>query len=193
LSGVVQRYCNKRSQRQYKEYAIHSSDGTGQEFRDPASKIQLACRSTDLTSDRLTSFWWNFFMRCCYIWNKYNLVVRSATVIQFTTLILKLCCMPRNCVWKQAKQERNRYMQNRVKLNSKNYINSYLFRTWKWHIVTRVHRVREFDSSNPNGRPNLRSAANGSEVAVLPWRYDTEMGAVNSLRFGVIRRIHFFL
>jgi len=59
----------------------YSSDGIDQEFHDltrPA-KNQIVCRSNGLKIDWLSSFWWKFFVRCCYIWNKYNL---WATVIQ---------------------------------------------------------------------------------------------------------------
>jgi len=55
--------------------------------------------------------------------------------------------------------------------------------------LTRVPRVRDFESSNPNGRPNLTqrckrfaTASTSAQVAVLPWRYDAEMGTANSLQ-----------
>jgi len=54
--------------------------------------------------------------------------------------------------------------------------------------LTRVPRVREIESSNPKGRPNLTqrcqrftTASTSTQVTVLPWRYDTEMGTANSL------------
>jgi len=54
--------------------------------------------------------------------------------------------------------------------------------------LTRVPRVREVESSNPKGRPNLTqhckrfaTASTFTQVAVLPWRYDGEMGIANSL------------
>jgi len=52
-----------------------TGDGIGQEFRDQIrpAKNPIACRSTDLTTDRLISFWWKCFVRYCYIWIKYNL------------------------------------------------------------------------------------------------------------------------
>jgi len=54
--------------------------------------------------------------------------------------------------------------------------------------LTRVPRVREVESLNPNGRPNLRqrckqfaTVLTSTKVAVLPWRYNAEMGPANSL------------
>jgi len=51
-----------------------------------------------------------------------------------------------------------------------------------------VPRVRVVESSDPNGRPNLAqrckrfaTASSSTQVAVLTWRYDTEMGTANSL------------
>jgi len=49
-------------------------------------------------------------------------------------------------------------------------------------------RVREVESSFPKGRPNLTqrckrfaTTSTSTQVAVLPWRYDAEMGTANSL------------
>jgi len=53
---------------------------------------------------------------------------------------------------------------------------------------TRVPRVREVESSFPKGRPNFAqrckgfaTASTSTQVAVLPWRYDAELGTANSL------------
>jgi len=53
---------------------------------------------------------------------------------------------------------------------------------------TRVPRVLEVESSFLKGRPNLTqrckrvaTASTSTKVAVLPWRYDAEMGTANSL------------
>jgi len=49
--------------------------------------------------------------------------------------------------------------------------------------LTRVPRVQEVESLFPKGRPNLAQLATAStstQVAVLPWRYDAEMGTANS-------------
>jgi len=54
--------------------------------------------------------------------------------------------------------------------------------------LTRVPRVRVVESSNPKGRPNLTqrckrfaTASTSTQVAVLSWHYDAEMGTANSL------------
>jgi len=54
--------------------------------------------------------------------------------------------------------------------------------------LMRVPRVREVESSFPKGRPNLTQRckrfatdSTSTHVAVLPWRYDAEMGIANSL------------
>jgi len=49
--------------------------------------------------------------------------------------------------------------------------------------LRRSPRVREVESSFPKSRPNLTQFATAStlkQVAVLPWRYDVEMGSANS-------------
>jgi len=55
--------------------------------------------------------------------------------------------------------------------------------------LTRMPRVREVEMSFPKGRPNLTqrykrfsTASTSTQVAVLPWHYDTEIGNANSLR-----------
>jgi len=60
-----------------------------------------------------------------------------------------------------------------------------------------VPHVREVESSNPKDRPDLTqsckrfaTASTYKKVAVLPWRYDAEMGTANSVtRFGIIRQL----
>jgi len=56
--------------------------------------------------------------------------------------------------------------------------------------LTRIPRVREIESSNLKGRPNLTYTALQTVrhrfniyacIAVLPWHYDAEMGTANSL------------
>jgi len=54
--------------------------------------------------------------------------------------------------------------------------------------LTRLPRVQEVESLNPKARPNLTqrckwfaTASTSTQVAVLPWRYDAELGIVNSL------------
>jgi len=55
--------------------------------------------------------------------------------------------------------------------------------------LTRVPRVHKVWSSNPKGRPNLTqrckrfaiALTSTRQVAVLPWRYDAEMGTASSL------------
>jgi len=54
--------------------------------------------------------------------------------------------------------------------------------------LTREPCVREIESSNPKGRPNLTQrckrfaiASTSTQVAMLPWRYDAELGTTNSL------------
>jgi len=54
--------------------------------------------------------------------------------------------------------------------------------------LTRVPRVREVESSFFKDRPNLTqrckrfaTASTSTQVAVLPWRYDADMGTANSL------------
>jgi len=51
-----------------------------------------------------------------------------------------------------------------------------------------VPRVREVESSNLKGRSNVihrckqfATASTSTQVTVLPWRYDAEMGIANSL------------
>jgi len=55
-------------------------------------------------------------------------------------------------------------------------------------LNAQVPRVLEVESSNPKGRPNLTqrskrfaTASTFTQVAMLPWRYDAEMGTANSL------------
>jgi len=54
--------------------------------------------------------------------------------------------------------------------------------------LTRVPRMREVESSNLKGRPILTqrwkrfaTASTSKQIAMLPWRYDVEMGTANSL------------
>jgi len=54
--------------------------------------------------------------------------------------------------------------------------------------LTRMPREREVESLNPKSRSNLTqpckqfvTASTSTQVAVLPWRYDAEMGTANSL------------
>jgi len=54
--------------------------------------------------------------------------------------------------------------------------------------LTCVPRVWEVESSFPNGRPNFKqrckrfaTASTSTQVVVLPWRYDAEMGTANLL------------
>jgi len=55
-------------------------------------------------------------------------------------------------------------------------------------ITLRIPRVRKIASSNSKGRPNLTkrckrfvSTSTSIQVAVLPWRYNAEMGTANLL------------
>jgi len=64
-------------------------------------------------------------------------------------------------------------------------------------MAERLSRVQEVASSNPNGQPNLTqrckrftTASTSLQVAVLPWRYDAEMGIANSLHVKEIRRVY---
>jgi len=57
--------------------------------------------------------------------------------------------------------------------------------------LTSVPRVREIESSNPKSRSNLTqrckwftTTSTSAKVAVLPWRYDAEMGNANSLHLS---------
>jgi len=52
----------------------------------------------------------------------------------------------------------------------------------------RVPHVREFERSNPQGRPyftqrckRFTTASTSTQVAVLLWRYDAELGTAKSL------------
>jgi len=54
--------------------------------------------------------------------------------------------------------------------------------------LMRVPRVRGVESSNPKDRLNLTqrckrfaTASTSTQITVLPWRYDAEMGTANSL------------
>jgi len=54
--------------------------------------------------------------------------------------------------------------------------------------LTRVPLVREVESLNPKDWPNLTqrckpfaTVSTSTQMAVLPWRYDAEMGTANSL------------
>jgi len=55
-------------------------------------------------------------------------------------------------------------------------------------LLTRVPRVREVENSNPKGWSNhtqrckrFATDSTSTQVAVLPWRFDAEMGTANSL------------
>jgi len=63
--------------------------------------------------------------------------------------------------------------------------------------LTRVPRVRKVDSLNLKGRPNLTqlckrfaTTSTSTQVAVLPWRYDAEMGKANSLHPSTMKRLY---
>jgi len=59
--------------------------------------------------------------------------------------------------------------------------------------LTRVPRMQEVESSNPKSRPNFTqrckrfvTASTSTKVALIPRRYDAEMGTANSLHASAL-------